>query len=1067
MGVSLQASEGSEEDDRSSFGRRMSNEQIAAYRDQLSRRNWRPQQSAVTVISEETESSNVPGEHGEETRDSISIHLKELVRQSTSDLRSATHSAERAPPSTNSKQKWNTLSVTSAHADHFSEADYAGIVPTVPAPPVTPVSAKDTCIFPVDVPSRQHDARPYDAKSYEAKLYDAKSVEAKSQDGSKVQDTRLQDPRLHDTRLHELTTDGRSSKGSYIGLLPPKQYTRLVLPSDELALRASRSEENVRAVKMISSALMLRSEFVEPYRYYDSPCVLPPVTHASDPWGSREPRFCPENAPVLENLRGYVTIEGGVVRVYTDLCPESTPRSRGETRPDFGPVHGEANDGEVNDGEVNDGEVKDGEVKDGEGIEAEKKDGGRNDGLITDDVASKTVQVPETESDDVGAAQTDGSAERHASVIAEPASQSSMSFATPVGETPVGEPEQVQNGEKVRSPIAISVTHHKDDGQVEVLDSGWYGDEFVRKEAGCGGKCDPKCGPMSAPGSRSRRLEEGVRGDTDVTPTVCSGRGPELPLVAGGSGEEYKSIIELTGGHLPSVDEYLMHLKQLMKVVQDPACKSVCYQRLKYLEEKFSFHLLFNGPDEQEEVRNNNHRDFYNVRKVDTHVHHSACMTQKHLLRFIRRKYRTAADEVVCKTAGGEELTLRKLFEEQIGLTAWETSIDHLDVHAMNSCFHRFDLFNSKYNPFGAAMLREVFLKTDNFIGGRYLAELTQEVIEDLEAAKYQQVEWRVSIYGHSPNEWVKLARWMLNNKLHSKRVRWVIQVPRLYHVYRARNKVKSMEGFLSNVFRPVIEAVLKPRDHPEIFEMLRQTVAWDSVDDESVVSKFTMAGGELPDPKDWVHEDNPPYAYWAYYMYANIRTLNVLLQARGLNPMPFRPHCGEAGSISHLASAGLLADGINHGIMLRKSPVLQYLYYCWQIGLAMSPLSNNALFHEITKSPFVTFFKIGLNVSLSSDDPLMFHFTDEALLEEYSVCAHLWKLSPVDLCEVARNSVLQSNFEPQFKRHWIGAHYLKKGAKGNDIRATNVPGIRLAYREEALKEELKYLRDVVMVTTN
>jgi len=32
------------------------------------------------------------------------------------------------------------------------------------------------------------------------------------------------------------------------------------------------------------------------------------------------------------------------------------------------------------------------------------------------------------------------------------------------------------------------------------------------------------------------------------------------------------------------------------------------------------------------------HRDFYNVRKVDTHVHHSACMNQKHLLRFIKSK---------------------------------------------------------------------------------------------------------------------------------------------------------------------------------------------------------------------------------------------------------------------------------------------------------------------------------------------------------------------------------------------------------------------------------------------
>ena len=32
------------------------------------------------------------------------------------------------------------------------------------------------------------------------------------------------------------------------------------------------------------------------------------------------------------------------------------------------------------------------------------------------------------------------------------------------------------------------------------------------------------------------------------------------------------------------------------------------------------------------------HRDFYNLRKVDTHVHHSSSMNQKHLLRFIKSK---------------------------------------------------------------------------------------------------------------------------------------------------------------------------------------------------------------------------------------------------------------------------------------------------------------------------------------------------------------------------------------------------------------------------------------------
>jgi AMP deaminase len=40
------------------------------------------------------------------------------------------------------------------------------------------------------------------------------------------------------------------------------------------------------------------------------------------------------------------------------------------------------------------------------------------------------------------------------------------------------------------------------------------------------------------------------------------------------------------------------------------------------------------------------HRDFYNVRKVDTHIHHSACMNQKHLLKFIKSKLKNEPDEV-------------------------------------------------------------------------------------------------------------------------------------------------------------------------------------------------------------------------------------------------------------------------------------------------------------------------------------------------------------------------------------------------------------------------------------
>lgn len=56
------------------------------------------------------------------------------------------------------------------------------------------------------------------------------------------------------------------------------------------------------------------------------------------------------------------------------------------------------------------------------------------------------------------------------------------------------------------------------------------------------------------------------------------------------------------------------------------------------------------------------------------------------------------------------------------------------------------------------------------------------------------------------------------------------------------------------------------------------------------------------------------------------------------------------------------------------------------QVGLALSPLSNNALFLRLSKNPFYEFFSRGLNVSLSTDDPLMFHHTKEPLMEEYCV---------------------------------------------------------------------------------
>ena len=142
-----------------------------------------------------------------------------------------------------------------------------------------------------------------------------------------------------------------------------------------------------------------------------------------------------------------------------------------------------------------------------------------------------------------------------------------------------------------------------------------------------------------------------------------------------------------------------------------------------------------------------------------------------------------------------------------------------------------------------------------------------------------------------------------------------------------------------------------------------------------------------------------------------------------------------------------MMCESISHGLLLRKAPVIQYLYYLCQMGIAMSPLSNNSLFLEYTRSPLHDYLMRGLNISLSSDDPLQFHFTKEPLMEEYSIAAQVWKLSSCDMCELARNSVEQSGFSGDTKNCWLGPNHLREGVAGNDTTRTNVPDIRVSYR--------------------
>jgi AMP deaminase len=130
---------------------------------------------------------------------------------------------------------------------------------------------------------------------------------------------------------------------------------------------------------------------------------------------------------------------------------------------------------------------------------------------------------------------------------------------------------------------------------------------------------------------------------------------------------------------IPSLRDFYLDLDAITDVSTDGPVKSFAFKRLSYLEGKFQLHALLSEYQEIADSKKVPHRDFYNVRKVDTHVHHSACMNQKHLLRFIKSKMKKSPDEVVL-FRDGQHLTLKEVFES-INLTAYDLSIDTLDMH--------------------------------------------------------------------------------------------------------------------------------------------------------------------------------------------------------------------------------------------------------------------------------------------------------------------------------------------------------------------------------------------------
>lgn len=143
-------------------------------------------------------------------------------------------------------------------------------------------------------------------------------------------------------------------------------------------------------------------------------------------------------------------------------------------------------------------------------------------------------------------------------------------------------------------------------------------------------------------------------------------------------------------------------------------------------------------------------------------------------------------------------------------------------------------------------------MKATNFIEGRYFAELLKIVLNRHEESKghASAVELRLSIYGMEREEWDNLAEWMLKDwdgdfpgPLLSQKNRWIIQIPRLWRIYKskANRKRAGFNEMLGNIFLPMFEATLYPDSKPKLAKALKHTVGIDSVDDEGIISMHIL----------------------------------------------------------------------------------------------------------------------------------------------------------------------------------------------------------------------------------
>lgn len=152
---------------------------------------------------------------------------------------------------------------------------------------------------------------------------------------------------------------------------------------------------------------------------------------------------------------------------------------------------------------------------------------------------------------------------------------------------------------------------------------------------------------------------------------------------------------------------------------------------------------------------------------------------------------------------------------------------------------------------------------------------------------------------------------------------------------------------------------------------------------------------------------------------------LDIFLQIDSLNKaygkdMPLFLHDGESNwaSNDNLIDAVLLGSKrIGHGFNLFRYPVLWERIKQENICLEICPLSNQILGYvrDLRNHPASMYLKLGIPISISSDDPAPFDY--EGVTPDYWSIFYAWELNLKQLKQLCKNALIYSALEEDDKQ--------------------------------------------------